>query len=59
MILHDRATLVERDFHKVHLELRSFFEFKRPTGTQHREFAEVSVPVYENEFWTPKQRYGH
>jgi len=59
MILHETATPFRRDFRKVHLELRSFFEFKRSTGTQHREFAQVSVPVYENEFWTSKQRAGH
>lgn len=59
MILHETVIPFGRDFKKVHMELRSFFEFKRPTGTEHRDFAQVSVPVYENEFWTSKQRAGH
>ena len=46
MILHETVMPVGKDFQKVHLELRSFFEFKRPTGTEHRDFAQVSVPVY-------------
>lgn len=59
MILQETAMSFRKDFQKVHMELRSFFEFKRPTGTEHRDFAQVSVPVYENEFWTSKQRAGH
>jgi len=43
----------------IHLELRSFFEFRRTTGTDVRRFAQTSVPVYENEFWTSRQRAGH
>lgn len=44
---------------RLHLELRSFFEFDRATGTDFRQFADIRVPVYENEFWTAKQRQGH
>lgn len=43
----------------LHWQLRSFFEFNRSTGTELRHVAQVSVPVYENEFWTAKQRDGH
>src|SRR5476651_794740 len=43
----------------IHWHLRSFFEFNRFTGTEIREIAQVSVPVYENEFWTSKQRDCH
>jgi hypothetical protein len=43
----------------IHFELRSFFEFNRFTGTEIREFADIRVPVYENEYWTSKQRDGH
>jgi hypothetical protein len=43
----------------IHWQLRSFFEFNRFTGTEIREIAQVSVPVYENEFWTSKQRDCH
>ncbi len=59
MILQQTAPPIGRNFRKVHLELRSFFEFNRPTGIQRREFAQVSVPVYENEFWTSRQRDCH
>ncbi len=43
----------------IHWQLRSFFEFNRSTGTEVREIAQLSVSVYENEFWTAKQRDGH
>lgn len=44
---------------KLHYELRSFFEFNRSTGTEERHFADLRLPIYENEFWTSKQRSGH
>ena len=44
---------------ELHFELRSFFEFNRFTGTEERHFADLRVTVYENEFWTAKQRDGH
>jgi hypothetical protein len=44
---------------ELHYELRSFFEFNRFTGTDERHFADLRVQVYENEFWTAKQRDGH
>ena len=44
---------------ELHYELRSFFEFNRFTGTEERHFADIRVAVYENEFWTSKQRDGH
>jgi hypothetical protein len=44
---------------ELHLELRSFFEFNRFTGTDERHFGDLRVSVYENEFWTSKQRDGH
>ncbi len=47
------------DTRELHYELRSFFEFNRFTGTEERHFADLRVYVYENEFWTSKQRDGH
>lgn len=47
------------DSRDLHYELRSFFEFNRFTGTEERHLADLRVPVYENEFWTSKQRDGH
>jgi hypothetical protein len=52
----DRAQPEPKD---IHWQLRAFFEFNRSTGTEMRHVAQVSVPVYENEFWTAKQRDGH
>lgn len=50
-ILHDPSEL--------HYALRSFSKFNRLTGTEERYFADILIPVYENEFWTSKQRDGH
>lgn len=47
------------DARDLHYELRSFFEFNRFTGTEERHFADLRIAVYENEFWTSKQRDGH
>ncbi len=47
------------DSREFHYELRSFFEFNRFTGTKERHFADLRIAVYENEFWTSKQRDGH
>jgi hypothetical protein len=47
------------DTQKLHYELRSFFEFNRSTGTEERHLADLRIPVYQNEFWTSKQRDGH
>lgn len=47
------------DPREFHYELRSFFEFNRHTGTEERHLADLSIPVYENEYWTSKQRDGH
>lgn len=43
----------------IHWQLRSFFEFNRFTATDVRHIAQLSVPIYENEFWTSKQRDCH
>ncbi len=48
-----------QDTRDLHCDLRSFFEFNRFTGTEERRFSGIRVPVYENEFWTSKQRDGH
>ncbi len=47
------------DTRDLHYELRTFHEFNRPTGTEERSFADLRIPLYENEFWTSKQRDGH
>ncbi len=41
----------------IHHELRSFSEFRQKTQVSH--LGDPQVPVYENEFWTAKQRAGH
>ncbi|MGI8467954.1 MAG: DNA methyltransferase [Pyrinomonadaceae bacterium] len=42
-----------------HAELADFSEFGSKTRIEHREFGKTIVPVYQNEFWTAKQRSGH
>jgi SAM-dependent methyltransferase len=44
---------------QLHYELRSFFEFGEFTTVEERQFDSLCVLVYENEFWTAKQRDGH
>lgn len=43
----------------LHYQLRSFFAFDRFTATEQRSIHGSEVAVYENEFWTAKQRAGH
>ena len=45
-----------REFHN---ELANFSEFGARTIIEQRTFGEKIVPVYQNEFWTAKQRGGH
>ncbi|MDQ3323270.1 MAG: site-specific DNA-methyltransferase [Acidobacteriota bacterium] len=40
-------------------ELAAFSEFGAGTIIEQRNFGETIVPVYQNEFWTAKQRSGH
>ncbi len=47
------------DTRDLHSELRSFSGFNRSSGIEERHFADLRIPVYENEFWTSKQRDGH
>ncbi len=42
-----------------HDELAEFSEFGGKTNVEKRIFGEITVPVYQNEFWTAKQRNGH
>lgn len=42
-----------------HAELADFSEFGGKTRIEQREFGKTIVPVYQNEFWTAKQRSGH
>lgn len=42
-----------------HAELAEFSKFGAATVIENREFGETVVPVYQNEFWTAKQRAGH
>lgn len=44
---------------EFHAELADFSEFGAKTIVEQRKFGERIVPVYENEFWTAKQRSGH
>lgn len=43
----------------LHTELKTFNGFNRSTAVSTHKHAGVTVPVYENEFWTAKQRAGH
>lgn len=43
----------------LHSELRAFFDFNRVTKAEIRNHANLRISVYENEFWTAKQRDGH
>ncbi|MEX1118357.1 MAG: DNA methyltransferase [Terrimicrobiaceae bacterium] len=43
----------------LHSELRGFSEFERATTASTHVHHSHKVPVYENEFWTAKQRAGH
>jgi DNA modification methylase len=40
-------------------KIKSFREFGSLTQTTLRDFNGLQLPVYENEFWTSKQRDGH
>lgn len=51
--------VVLSDARDLHYELRSFFGFNRFTDTGERHFDGLRIAVYENEFWTSKQRDGH
>lgn len=42
-----------------HAELAAFSDFGAKTIVEQRKFGETIVPVYQNEFWTAKQRGGH
>lgn len=44
---------------EFHAELADFSEFGAKTIVEQRNFGETIVPVYQNEFWTAKQRCGH
>lgn len=44
---------------EFHAELADFSEFGAKTIVERRNFGETIVPVYQNEFWTAKQRDGH
>jgi len=50
---------VYKDSFDLHYELRSFFEFNRFTEVSEHVFDDRTIPVYENEYWTAKQRDGH
>lgn len=45
-----------REFHDA---LTNFSEFGEKTVIENRVFGEKIVPVFQNEFWTAKQRSGH
>lgn len=44
---------------EFHAELAAFSDFGAKTTVEQRKFGERKVPVYQNEFWTAKQRSGH
>ncbi len=43
----------------LHNDLRTFDDFSRLTASSDLCLGAASIPVYENEFWTAKQRQGH
>ena len=44
---------------EFHAELTNFSEFGTKSITEQRSFGKTIVLVYQNEFWTAKQRDGH
>ena len=44
---------------RFHFELREFSEFDRRTALREQPHATKAIPIYENEFWTAKQRDCH
>jgi len=55
----ESTTKTEIELSAFHDELVSFREFGRETVIENRVFGEKLVPVFQNEFWTAKQRDGH
>jgi DNA modification methylase len=52
-------TKLKTGLREFHAELANFSEFGVKTIIEQRNFGEKIVPVYQNEFWTAKQRSGH
>ena len=50
---------LEKGLSEFHAELTNFAEFGAKAIVEQRKFGEIIVPVYQNEFWTAKQRDGH
>ncbi len=50
---------LETGLKDFHAELAAFCEFGTTTVVEQRNFGATTVPVYQNEFWTAKQRSGH
>ena len=46
-------------WHHLHEEWSSFSDFGTTTSVLNAEESGAGVPVYQNEFWTAKQRAGH
>ena len=55
----ETITRIELGLIKFHQELANFTEFGENTVVENRIFGEKIVPVFQNEFWTAKQRDGH
>ena len=49
----------ESGLNQFHTELANFIEFDEKTLVESRAFGDKIVPVFQNEFWTAKQRDGH
>ncbi len=49
----------ESGLSQFHTELANFAEFGEKTIVETRIFGDKIVPVFQNEFWTAKQRNGH
>jgi DNA modification methylase len=55
----EAITKIESGLIEFHNELANFTEFGEKTIVENRIFGEKIVPVFQNEFWTAKQRDGH
>lgn len=55
----ESTTKTEIELRGFHDALMSFNEFGEKTLIENRAFGEKVVPVFQNEFWTAKQRNGH
>lgn len=58
-MLNKQSKTILDEVGEMHRDLRAFSAFQRRTAVREKNFTNGQVAVYENEFWTAKQRCGH